>query len=281
MEIDINLLKQIGLAVYKEVKPLLGTEKASEKLNRGAGGDITMYIDTVAENIIIDILEKENVNLLLISEEIGEKYIGNKQKAIENQQKIIVDPIDGSNNAVRGIPFCSVSIAYAVGNSLEDIIKSVIIDLTTGDTYWAEKGKGAFLNDKKICVSNRDFKQNCIFEVDFNQYNLIKNLSDYKLILQKIYKIRVMGSTALSLCLLAKGSIDGFLDFRRSTRLVDIAASYLIVKEAGGKLFSKTGEKLDSQLKKGAEISLFASNAKLEPYLKEKLIKINKKMRIS
>ncbi|MFX1257759.1 MAG: inositol monophosphatase family protein [Promethearchaeota archaeon] len=275
MEISIDLLKSMALEVYNKVKPQLGSEKAAEKLKKGAGGDISMRIDLTAEKVIIDLLERQSVDLLLISEELGEKFIGNKQKAIKSQLKLIVDPIDGSNNAVRGIPFCSVSIAYAIGNTLNDILKAVIIDLTTKDLYWAEKNNGAFLNDKRISVSSNKISRKCIFEINVSKKNLVKDLIKYKSIIDKIFKVRVMGSTALTLCQLAKGSIDAFLNLRESNRLVDVAAGILILKEAGGKFFSKEGLPLDIKLSIKTKFPFIASNSILEPFLREKLIKIN------
>ncbi len=154
MELNINFLKNIAINVYDAVTPLLGSKKAAEKVNKGAGGDISMIIDLIAEETIIKILEEANVNILLISEELGEKYIGEKERAKEEKGVLVIDPIDGSNNAVRGIPYCSVSIAYAIGNRMNDIKKAVVLNLNTKDLYWAEKGQGAYLNDKTIHVSD-------------------------------------------------------------------------------------------------------------------------------
>ncbi|MHA1343997.1 MAG: inositol monophosphatase family protein [Promethearchaeota archaeon] len=275
MEITINFLKQIALETYNKVKPLIGTKKGGKRLEQGAGGDISMQIDLIAENIIIEMLKKAKVDLLLISEEVGEIYIGDKKKAINNNQKLIVDPIDGSTNSVRGIPFCCVSIAYAIGDTLDNIEKAVIIDLTTKDIYWAEKGKGAFLNDKKIYVSENNISDRCLFEIDFDLWNASEGFAKYRPIIKKLYRIRVMGSNALTFCMLAKGAIDGFIDLRKSNRLMDIAASYLIIKEAGGKMFSKNGEDLEIKLSLDAKIPLVASNAKLESFLRKELKKIN------
>ncbi|MDX1798719.1 MAG: inositol monophosphatase family protein, partial [Candidatus Lokiarchaeia archaeon] len=145
MELDINFLKQIAYNVFDAVNPLLGTEEAAIKKKRGAGGDLSMEIDLIAEERIIDSLKQANVDLLLISEELGEQYIGDIDIARKSQTILIVDPLDGSNNAVRGVPFCSVSIALAVGNHIKDINKAVVLNLNTKDIYWAEKGKGAYL----------------------------------------------------------------------------------------------------------------------------------------
>lgn len=274
MEISIDFLKKVALEVFNAVHPLLGTAKAAEEIKKGAGGDISLYIDIVAEDLVINALKKANANLLVISEEVGEIYVGDQKKAIESQEKIIMDPIDGSLNSIRGIPYCCISIAYAKGNSLEDINKAVILNLATKDLYWAEKGKGSFLNDKRIKVSSHDLSDYPVFEIDGEPGTLANEMIKYESILRKIYKVRIMGSIALTFCLLASGKIDGFLDFKKYTRLVDMAASYLIVQEAGGKMFSKKGTDLDVKLSMDAQIPLAVSNAKLESFLKKELLKI-------
>ena len=276
MELGIDFLKQIAFNVYNAVNPLLGTKEAAKKSEKGAGGDITMYLDTIAETTIIELLEKKKVDLLLISEEIGEKYIGDEEKAKTNQVKLIIDPLDGSNNAVRGVPYCSVSIAYAVGTHMDDISKGVILNLNTKDIYWAEKGKGAFLNGTKIHVSDLDISQKCLFELNLPMNNLMKYLQDLSPIIRKFYRIRILGSSALTLCQIANGSMEAFINLRKSNRLVDVAAGMLIVKEAGGKLFSLEGTEIDQELSIDVKFPFIASNAKLESFFKEVLFdKIN------
>ena len=276
MELSIDFLKQVALDIYKVVNPLLGTRDDAKKLKRGAGGDISMLLDIVAENAIIESLEKKNVPLLLISEEIGEKYIGDKEEAKKGQIKLIVDPLDGSNNAVRGIPYCSVSIAYAVGDRMNDIVKGVVLNLNTKDIYWAEKGKGAFLNGTKIHVSDLDISQKCLFELNLPMNNLMKYLQDLSPIIRKFYRIRILGSSALTLCQIANGSMEAFINLRKSNRLVDVAAGMLIVKEAGGKLFSLEGTEIDQELSIDVKFPFIASNAKLESFFKKVLFdKIN------
>ncbi len=271
MEFTIDYLKQLALKVYDAVHPLLGRKEASVKSERGAGGDMTMYIDQVAEEIIIQSLTKNKVNCLLISEEIGEKYIGDET----NQNILIIDPLDGSNNAVRGIPYCSVSIAYAIGNKMNDIIRAVVLDLNTKDIYWAEKGKGAFLNDAKIHVSDLNIRQKCFFELNLPMKNLMKNLQKLAPLIRRFYRIRILGSTALTLCQIAGGSMEAFINLRESNRLVDVAAGFLILKEAGGKIFSLNGEEINKELSIDLKFPFIASNVKLESFLKAELI--NKK----
>lgn len=275
MEIDIDFLKEITINVFNKVSPLLGKKEAGLKSTKGAGGDISMNIDLIAENTIIETLDKANINTLLISEEIGEKYIGDKEKAINKQTVLIVDPLDGSNNAARGIPYCSVSIAHAKGTKINDIKRAVVLNLNTKDIYWAEKGKGAYLNEKKINVSDLDISNECFFELNLPTKNLMKNLQKLTPLIQRFYRVRILGSTALTLCQVASGSIEAFVNLRKSNRLVDAAAGILILKEAGGIIFALDGTEFNQNLSIDIRFPFIACNAKLESVLKAELVNKN------
>jgi len=274
MSLNIDFLKKICNKVYDVVNPLIGTKEGGKKFKRGAGGDLSMEIDLVAENVIIDILKQANINLLLISEELGEKYIGEEEKAKSNQNVLIVDPIDGSNNAARGVPYCSVSIAYAIGNRVSDIKKAVVLNLITKDIYWAEKDKGAYINDIPIHVSDLDISQKCYFELNLPMKNLMENLQKLTPLIRKFHRIRILGSSALTLCQIANGSMEAFINLRDNNRLVDVAAGMLILKEAGGDIFSLNGDNIDIDLSINAKFPFVACNARLVPYLKEELVLI-------
>lgn len=271
MEVTIEFLKQLAINIYDKIHPLLGTEEGGVKTSRGAGGDISMNIDLVAEELLIQNLEEQELDILLISEEIGEKYIGDKKKALLNNHILIVDPIDGSNNATRGIPYCSISIAYAKGKSIKDIVKAVVIDLNSKDIYWAEKGSGAFLNENPIQVSQLDFLDDCFFELNLPTKNLFKYVDNFRSLIKKNYKVRVLGSSALTLCQIAKGSMEVFINLQEKNRLVDVAAGKLILKEAGGEIFSLTGNKIEGDLSIFLKFPFIASNSKLVSYLKKEL----------
>ena len=269
MEIDIEFLKKLAFNVYNDVHPLLGSKKASEKRRKGAGGDISMYIDIVAENSIISYLEKENIDILLVSEEIGEKYIGSKERATKSQNVLIVDPVDGSNNAVRGIPYCSVSIAYAIGQKVKDIKKAVVLNLFTKDIYWAIKGEGAYMNSNQIQVSILDFSDKCFLEIDLPKKNAFDNIERLIHIIQKFYRMRIMGSSALTLCQVANGSMEAFINLRKSNRLVDVAAGYLILREAGGSFFLLDGSDVNHNLSINSKFPFIACNPNVESFLKK------------
>lgn len=271
MDLSISFLKFLATEIYKDVNPLLGTKKAGIKYERGAGGDITMHIDLVAEKTMLKTLNNHSIDILLISEEMGEKYIGNKKKAIESQKVLIVDPVDGSNNAVRGIPYCSLSIAYAEGKTVENIEKAVVLDLSTKDIYWAEKGKGAFLNEKQIHVSNLDLSDNCFIEFNFPKERAFTYIEELKPIFERFHRIRILGSSALTLCQVAKGSMEAFINLQESNRLVDVAAGLLILKEANGHLFSLDGREIDQELSIDSKFPFVACNAKLKSFLTNQL----------
>ncbi|MFX0004951.1 MAG: inositol monophosphatase family protein [Candidatus Hodarchaeota archaeon] len=273
MELDINFLKQIVIKVFEAVNPLLGKPEAAKKTKRGAGGDLSMEIDLIAEQVIIHSLEKADLDLLLISEELGEKYIGDVNKAKRNQNVLIVDPLDGSNNAARGVPYCSVSIAFAVGNCINDISKAIVLNLNTKDIYWAEKGKGAYLNDSKVQVSDLDITEKCFFELNLPMKDLMKKLQELTPLIRKFYRIRIFGSSALTLCQIASGTMEAFINLRPSNRLVDVAAGMLILKEAGGKIFSLNGTEIEDELSIDLKFPFIACNAKLESFLKEEFVK--------
>ncbi len=273
MVLDIDFLKQIAFSVFDVVNPLLGTKEAAKKNKRGAGGDLSMEIDLIAEKIIIDSLKKADANLLLISEELGEKYLGDKDIAKKSQTILIVDPLDGSNNAVRGVPYCSVSIALAIGDSIRDIDKAVVLNLNTKDLYWAEKGRGAYFNDLPISVSDLEITEKCFFELNLPMKKIMKSLQELSPIIRRFYRIRILGSSALTLCQIAKGSMEAFINLRPSNRLVDVAAGMLILKEAGGKIFSVDGTEIDHELSINIKFPFIASNSKLETFLKEEFVK--------
>lgn len=272
MDLTIDFLKSICYRIYDKINPLLGTKEAANKLQRGAGGDLSMKIDLLAENTLISILKESKISCLLISEEIGELYIGDKQQALGNKTILIVDPVDGSNNAARGIPYCSFSLAYAKGKYVKDIDMGIVLDLNTRDIYWAIKGKGAYFNDEKIQVSDLEISDNCFFELNLSKKHIISQLKRLEKIIKRFYRIRVLGSTALTLCQVAKGSMEAFINLRESNRLVDVAAGLLILKEAGGVIITLNGNEIDEQLSINLRFPFIASNKKILPYLRNELI---------
>ena len=132
------------------------------------------------------------------------------------------------------------------------------------------------MNDKKINVSDLDITQNCFFELNLPMKNLMKNLQKLFPIINKFYRIRVLGSSALSLCQIASGSMEAFINLRNSNRLVDVAAGMLILKETKGRIFSLKGAEIEHELSIYSTFPFIACNSNLESFLKEELV--NKKI---
>ncbi|MFX1448422.1 MAG: inositol monophosphatase family protein, partial [Promethearchaeota archaeon] len=141
------------------------------------------------------------------------------------------------------------------------------------DIYWASKEEGAYLNGKKIFVSNLDFSNKCFFELNLPKKNAFQHIERLKPIIQLFYRMRVLGSSALTLCQIAKGSMEAFINLRDTNRIMDVAAGLLILKEAGGKIFTLDGKELEEELSINLKFPFIACNSNLETFLKEEFSK--------
>jgi myo-inositol-1(or 4)-monophosphatase len=249
----IETLKTACLEVRKSVKHLVGTPEGNKEMGLGAGGDISRNIDIIAEEKVIDIINDCGTNPTIIGEECG-TIVGN-----ENHGYVIMDAIDGTTNVTRSIPFNCCSLAYATDSKLSSVVDAAIIDIATGDLYYASKDNAAFLNGNKISVSkpNKIKVNEIIAGVNISgiSQELLHSIGP---IISKLNHIRVFGANALELCFLARGYLDMFMDFRGRIRPTDMAAAFLIVKEAGGLVLDKTGNVLDSEISFGNRFSFIA-----------------------
>jgi myo-inositol-1(or 4)-monophosphatase len=248
----IEALKEASKLVYKNVKDLAGTKAAAGDHGVGRGGDISRKIDIVAEKTVLDYLKKIKFDCVVLGEECGRVELSKKPKGF-----VIMDAIDGSANAVRGIPFFCCSLAFATENKLSSITAGVVTDLSSGDMYWATKGKGAFCNKKKIQVH----KEKPIYKivgvnVSGAKMQLIKRIQP---LFENSNHSRHLGANALELALFARGMIDVYVDLREKIRVTDMAAGYLIAKEAGGIILDQNLKPLDSDLEYETRLSFIAA----------------------
>ncbi len=246
---DIKILKDIGKQLLKEIPMLKQKPLSQTALGIGASGDKTFPIDKKAEEIIISGLESSGEPLTVVSEELGIKDIKGGGK------KVLVDPIDGSKNAIAGIPFYCASIAVADGDTIGDIELSYIVNLVTGDEFWAEKNKGAFYNGEQIYSQKTTEFYLVAYEVQSPKKDIPRIMS----LLSRSMKTRCLGATALDLAHLAYGSISVFVNPSLS-RSFDFGGGWLIIKEAGGSFTDIEGnpiERIEISLKKS--VSLLAS----------------------
>ena len=194
----------------------------------GVGGDETTAIDAAAEAAIVTRLaalhDEEGVDFHLVSEELGERTFGASPKLT-----VVVDPIDGSLNAKRNIPYFSVSIAVAEGSRMKDVVFGFVHDFGTGEEWTAERGKGAFLDGERLgAISPKDQ-----IEVLALEATVAASVADKVVAFVPLAKrLRIMGSLALSLCALGAGRVDAVCSLKEA-RAVDIAAAQLLLRELG------------------------------------------------
>lgn len=245
----IDILKQACQQVHAKTKDLAGTTLGNTQMGRGAGGDISRKIDLIAEETVIDLTRKQGMEFTIIGEECG-RIDGSREGYI------VMDAIDGTANAVCGIPFFCCSIAYATDFRLSAVDDAAIIDLARGDLYYASKNKGAFLNGKRIYV-RRESHLDSIIGINMSgvKPTIVEHLAP---IIAQSYHIRQFGANALEMCFLARGFLDAYIDLRGKIRPTDIAAGYLIAKEAGAKLYSGDGSSLESDLDVKTRLSFAA-----------------------
>lgn len=215
--------------------------------------------DKMAEQSIVDFL-KDKISADFVGEEFGEKRSG-------NELVWYIDPLDGTKNFVRKIPFFCVSVALARD---KEVILGVVYSPIDDSMFWAVRGQGAFLNDKAIRVSDEDELSRCLIVtgLPFRSKDYIdKHLSFYKDIFLKGVGVRHMGSAALEMCYVASGYIDAFWEIGLSPW--DMAAASLIVKEAHGTVSDIWGG--DSYFETGC---IICSNGKIH----EKILKSSKEI---
>ena len=246
----IETLKTACLEVRNSVKDLVGTPEGNTKMGLGAAGDISRKIDLIAEKKVIDIIKKSGKNPTIFGEECG------LIKGNDNDGYIIMDAIDGTTNVTRSIPFNCCSLAYASDSRMSSVVDAAIIDIARGDLYYASKDKGAYLNGNKISIRNTDSVKEDEIIAGVNISGISQELlHSIGPIISKLNHIRVFGANALELCFLARGYLDMFMDLRDKIRPTDMAAAFLIVKEAGGLVLDKAGNAFDSELSFGNRFS--------------------------
>jgi myo-inositol-1(or 4)-monophosphatase len=206
---------------------LPGRAQREPVVGRGKGGDDTVAVDQAAETAIVEVLERlheTGESFTLVSEELGERRFGGDPRLW-----VVLDPIDGSLNAKRGIPFFSLSIAVADGPTMGDVSFGYVYDFGSGEEWTARRGGGAWLNGDPLGEQRpKDDLELLCFEATTTAEVADKAAAVAAL----AYRLRIMGSLALSLCHLAAGRVDGVCSLKPA-RSVDIAAGQLLVRELG------------------------------------------------
>ena len=184
--------------------------------------DFVTKTDKKVEEILVEELSKNKKNYSFITEEIGQINNLNKDKVW------IIDPIDGTNNFIHGIPHFAISIALKME---EEIVSGIVYDPLKNDMFYAEKNNGAYHNNHRMRVSKRNNIDECLFATGI-QGARITTLN-----------VRHTGCAALDLAYVGSGKFDGY--FHNTINLWDIAAGLILIKEAGGmiEISNKTNNK--------------------------------------
>jgi myo-inositol-1(or 4)-monophosphatase len=259
---DINFWSEVSEEImfeaHEAVKPLIGKEEAGKTVKMGADGTPTKLIDIVAEDKVVEVLEKTGIPVTLISEEVGELKIGEGT----SEAVLVVDPLDGTRNALKNIPAYGISIAISDGNlehatdlKLSDIELGFVKNFANNDVYHAVKGDGAWLNKEKISPSQRlDVAGSSI-----GAYIYRADMSKIDKLCATVRSMRILGSVAIELCYVANGTYDAFLDIRGNMRVMDIAAAKLIIEESHGLVTDEKCRPLVNDLNVLERTSIIAS----------------------
>jgi myo-inositol-1(or 4)-monophosphatase len=233
-------------------------EVAELQVSKKGAGDYVSAADLKAEQVLVDELNKVRPGYNILAEERG---------VVEGTDKThtwIIDPLDGTTNFLHAIPHFAVNIALQREGA---IVAAVTYNPVTGEIFWAEKGKGAFVNDKRLRVAaRRDLTETLLATgIPFvgRQGHAIF-LKELHQVAQRVSGVRRYGSAALDLAWVAAGRFDGY--WERGIKPWDIAAGILLVTEAGGKVSAiEDGE---DPLTSG---SILAANLELHPLILERL----------
>ncbi len=244
-----RLLLRATERVRHRISPLARREGRGRTVGVGAAGDTTIYADKIAEDELLAVLGSKS---RVLSEEAGS--VGDTG----SDTLAIVDPLDGSSNFERGIPFYCTSVAIAEGGSLEEIVVGVVRDLVTGDVYSAVRREGARKNGKKIHTSRTSDLSSAVVGVDLSRggTEMARRLAP---LVGTVRRQVHFGANALELCCMAEGRTDAFVDLRGRIRITDLAAAFLIAGEAGATLTQADGGNLAPSFDLSHRLSFVAS----------------------
>jgi myo-inositol-1(or 4)-monophosphatase len=193
-------------------------------LRAGEGGDDTTAIDAACEDAVVRRLGSLDAGFTLVSEELGERVFGDG-----GQVRVVVDPVDGSVNAKRGIPYFSLSLAVADGPTMDDVHFGFVHDFGAGEEWTATRGGGAWLEGAPLAGPCPKVPVEILA---FEGTTTVAIASTAPRVVGVAERLRVMGSLALSLCHLAAGRVDAVCCLKPA-RSIDIAAAQLLVRERG------------------------------------------------
>ena len=245
-------------AAVRELQEVLAAapttaERARETGTRGEGGDRTLEIDAAAEEAVfrrLEALHADGHRFVAFSEERGRVDFGG------GSTRVVIDPLDGSKNAKRGLPHHALSIAVADGATMADVRFGFVHDFGADEEWVAELGAGARLNGRPLDPAAGERRVGGKIEllgIESADPRWVRDSAEE--LAGAAHRLRAIGAIAVSLCQVAAARLDGMVTLRRC-RAVDVAAGQLIVREAGGVVaFPRCAEPLGAPLEDAAPVS--------------------------
>jgi myo-inositol-1(or 4)-monophosphatase len=224
-------------------------ERARETGTRGEGGDRTLEIDALAEDVLfreLGRLHADGRRFAAISEERGHVDFGYDER---DPLLVVIDPLDGSRNAKRGLPHFGLSLAVARGHTMADVELGYVHDLGPDEEWVAQRGEGAWCNGVRLDPTAPERRVGERLELVGLESADPRWLAEAAAALAPVaHRLRGVGAIAVSLCQVAGARLDGMVTLRRA-RSVDVAAGQLIVREAGGVVaFTRCADPLGAPL---------------------------------
>lgn len=247
----LDYLSGIGREYAKRLRSVMKGKETAKRVRRITQyGNVVAEIDLIAERILKDVIEESGAPVILISEDEGIGRIGCE----EPKYVLVADPLDGTTNFRRSIPFYGFSLALAIPKAsprLSDVIAGLVMDLCHDEVFLAQRTgraddeqEGKDPDPDKLMVSLYTYG----VKIDPRYFELHPHLL-----------IRGLGSLALELCYVAKGRIDAVVEARGIARTVDVAGSIPFLEAAGGVITDLDGEDLDPELDVAPKMSFIAA----------------------
>ncbi|MBY0455190.1 MAG: inositol monophosphatase [Burkholderiaceae bacterium] len=230
LNVAIKAARAAGAIINRAALDVEAVRISQKQIN-----DFVTEVDHASEKVIIETLLTAYPGHGILAEESGTEY-----GAKDSEFVWIIDPLDGTTNFIHGFPVYCVSIALAVRGKVE---QAVVFDPSRNDLFTATKGRGAYLNERRIRVSKRTQLKDCLVSTGFpfrpgdNFQNYLRMMAD---VMPRTAGIRRPGAAALDLAYIAAGYADGF--FESGLSIWDVAAGSLLITEAGGLVGNFTGE---------------------------------------
>jgi myo-inositol-1(or 4)-monophosphatase len=236
----LGFCRRAASAAREAVAGFETTAERSLETGRGEGGDTSLVIDRAAEEAILGVFEALAVPVTVVTEERGELELSGGGPV-----RVVVDPIDGSLNAKRGLPSACVSIAVAGGPAMADVDVGYVVELDRPREWWALRGQGAWCDGRALARLEPGPLE--VLGLETARPRLVAAAAEAILAVEA-RRLRVLGSVALSLCMVAAGKLDAMVTLRE-VRSVDVAAAQLLVREVGGAVALPGGQTLDLRMR--------------------------------